>query len=681
MGELAGTSHPSWFEASLPSCFSTAMSNGFYITGYRNTWPGSHWLLGWKKRLLPDRFSEDTESQPTKIPLMKKILRYSLFLPFLAAVSLGGLTGWAQKDSSIILQDTFDGQATGNTPGSPWVSHVDGASNGSMTVVADPTGRFNKTAGNQVLEWRKDGDGGPMALQAFNVFDSNTAPEILTVSFDFIETGSSEYDDFFSVDFYSGNGNGPANLAQRILVGRRKIGEANYLPGVIVRADIVVNNSTKPLIYQNGAGTLSPGHAQVWLNGKRVFSEFSKDHNRPGPVSGFQLNTSGSEQVVAWIDDFTIRNIPFAREETEEDASILFLSDFEFSLLGSEPGYWWTKVVAGAGRGSVLVHKDVENVMRSGSENQIVAFVGDGKSNSLHLRAISSMSLSRASDVGTFSFRLYEPDVEGGKDFVSLFSYIDTTDESRYIAHKIDFGGGAIAGFTYGYDTAVQIDYVINSSGKSIQYRDGTQTLSARFADVWVNGELVAAGIATNGGKPGRIRGFQLVGDRFATPHILMDDFILRNEPYVTEPFAQWQQEHFSPAELEDPMTSGSQGDPDGDGIANLLEYGLGSHPQTPSRDALPTVSVTKIEGQSYLELVFLWNAEADDVAYRVQVSSDLSTWNNNEDGTEIAYTEAVEGSPDGEGLKLVTVRDLTPFTNTARRFIRLQAVSTADAE
>ncbi|NNM30231.1 MAG: hypothetical protein HKO57_11980, partial [Akkermansiaceae bacterium] len=39
--------------------------------------------------------------------------------------------------------------------------------------------------------------------------------------------------------------------------------------------------------------------------------------------------------------------------------------------------------------------------------------------------------------------------------------------------------------------------------------------------------------------------------------------------------FAAWQQEQFTAAELADPLVSGASADPDGDGLANMLEYGL----------------------------------------------------------------------------------------------------------
>jgi hypothetical protein len=67
----------------------------------------------------------------------------------------------------------------------------------------------------------------------------------------------------------------------------------------------------------------------------------------------------------------------------------------------------------------------------------------------------------------------------------------------------------------------------------------------------------------------------------------------------VTQSFSQWQNEHFSPAEILAPLISGMAADPDADGQDNFQEYAFGSSPWNPR--AL-TVSLTTTPA---LSLVF----------------------------------------------------------------------------
>lgn len=99
--------------------------------------------------------------------------------------------------------------------------------------------------------------------------------------------------------------------------------------------------------------------------------------------------------------------------------------------------------------------------------------------------------------------------------------------------------------------------------------------------------------------------------------------------------------------------------DPDGNGLANLLEYALGASPSPASSVSLPTA--TPVGAPPHLELSF--NRIADpSLTYRVQaVSSLASTW------TDI-WTSS--GSSNTSGL--VTVPDPISLTDEPRRFLRL---------
>jgi len=67
----------------------------------------------------------------------------------------------------------------------------------------------------------------------------------------------------------------------------------------------------------------------------------------------------------------------------------------------------------------------------------------------------------------------------------------------------------------------------------------------------------------------------------------------------------------------------GALADPDGDDIPNLVEFGRGLDPLTPSINGLPVASLTN--GQ--WTVAFTRNPAATDLIYTVQVSADLVTW------------------------------------------------------
>jgi hypothetical protein len=63
--------------------------------------------------------------------------------------------------------------------------------------------------------------------------------------------------------------------------------------------------------------------------------------------------------------------------------------------------------------------------------------------------------------------------------------------------------------------------------------------------------------------------------------------------------------------------------DPDGDGMNNLLEYGLGLDPRTDSTAKKPVISVSG----GNLTLTYPKDPSKKDITYRVEVSTDLKVW------------------------------------------------------
>ncbi len=102
--------------------------------------------------------------------------------------------------------------------------------------------------------------------------------------------------------------------------------------------------------------------------------------------------------------------------------------------------------------------------------------------------------------------------------------------------------------------------------------------------------------------------------------------------------------------------------DPDKDGVSNMFEFAFGGLPTVPGPEpALPT-SLRTVEGLSYLSIRIPRPVDRA-VQVGVQVSSDLVTWQEGND-----FTEMVENNAND-----FVVRDRTPLaTGNPRRFIRI---------
>lgn len=105
---------------------------------------------------------------------------------------------------------------------------------------------------------------------------------------------------------------------------------------------------------------------------------------------------------------------------------------------------------------------------------------------------------------------------------------------------------------------------------------------------------------------------FALVRDAMQTAAITIED----------KPFDAWRFAHFNAAELNDPSISGSNSDPDGDQLANLIEYALGFDPGAPNIS--PAVAA---QNSGHLSLSTSKNADATDVTWSAEVSDNLSSW------------------------------------------------------
>ena len=91
------------------------------------------------------------------------------------------------------------------------------------------------------------------------------------------------------------------------------------------------------------------------------------------------------------------------------------------------------------------------------------------------------------------------------------------------------------------------------------------------------------------------------------------------------KPADQWRVQNFS-AQANSPAAS-DLGDWEGDGIHNLVEYGLNLDPKLSDRTALPQYTIVN----GYLTISFVPNPVAVDLIYSVESSTDLTAWSTND--------------------------------------------------
>ena len=132
-----------------------------------------------------------------------------------------------------------------------------------------------------------------------------------------------------------------------------------------------------------------------------------------------------------------------------------------------------------------------------------------------------------------------------------------------------------------------------------------------------------------------------------------------------------WKESHFTAGELLDALISGDGADPDGDGIANIVEYALGLDPRVPDGAGLP---IARIENNKLI-VEYNRSVTATDVTLAVKVSSDLL--NHLASNGVIEEVSIVDNE---DGTERVTLRTIDETTTIPQLFVLLQIVSNAAA-
>ncbi len=125
--------------------------------------------------------------------------------------------------------------------------------------------------------------------------------------------------------------------------------------------------------------------------------------------------------------------------------------------------------------------------------------------------------------------------------------------------------------------------------------------------------------------------------------------------------FTAWRAEFF-PDDASNDAISGVDADPDGDGLTNLAEFGLGSDPTNDRSQGLVGVRIERLEvgGQTanYVVLTSTQREGVDNLTLTLEKSNSLESWEvAGDDYIQLATTAAENG------VKLVEWRSAQPFT------------------
>ncbi|MCW1923389.1 hypothetical protein OKA05_12560 [Luteolibacter arcticus] len=206
--------------------------------------------------------------------------------------------------------------------------------------------------------------------------------------------------------------------------------------------------------------------------------------------------------------------------------------------------------------------------------------------------------------------------------------------------YLVGLASGPGNGGVFRYTTAGGLSRLAAFNGISATADDGAGLIFTGGVTTAADGTIY--GTAAGGGSSGGGVFFRIVPD---------------------SPLAAWKAQHLgNPAAADD-------GDPDGDGLANLVEYALLTIPTTPDPAPTPVLHGGK------LDLMIPRDPSRNDIAFVVEASGDLVNWSaiaSSEHGSAFAGPGYVSGETGGPGVKSILVRDLALPSETAR-FLRVK--------
>ena len=127
-------------------------------------------------------------------------------------------------------------------------------------------------------------------------------------------------------------------------------------------------------------------------------------------------------------------------------------------------------------------------------------------------------------------------------------------------------------------------------------------------------------------------------------------------------PLDAWRKANFTAPELANPAISGDLANPDGDSVANLMDYVLGLAPKSADINPLsPRI------GANRLTITYTQAKAATDVLLTLEKSDDLVTWNSS-----AALFQQVSLTDLGD-TQQITTRLVSPISASSASYIRLK--------
>lgn len=155
---------------------------------------------------------------------------------------------------------------------------------------------------------------------------------------------------------------------------------------------------------------------------------------------------------------------------------------------------------------------DTSNRFGQGASNQYLRLADTSNTNNAlnYNLAINDTSIGQ---VGTLSFNFYDPSGDGAQgngwllrigtgagNGATAFGLFLMNGQLR-VATTNNVEPNATAFATYALDTVHSLTIFFNSSSNAVAY--GTHSLAANTMDVWLNGSIIATGLARSGGTTG----------------------------------------------------------------------------------------------------------------------------------------------------------------------------------
>jgi hypothetical protein len=219
----------------------------------------------------------------------------------------------------------------------------------------------------------------------------------------------------------------------------------------------------------------------------------------------------------------------------------------------------------------------------------------------------------------------------------------------------------------------VQVSYATTSGGTAVDGQDYTSTSGTLS---WANGDTSPKSFNINlfPGQPGATTKTIFLTLSNASSGAYVGSQSNAVLTIVESAYALWKSSHFG-ADAGNPSIAGDLADPDHDGIPNILEFALGSDPNSPqSQPPLVGTIVSNL-----FQLQFSRNTSATDLTFAVQATPVLdgtwsnvmaylgSSWTTNTPGATVTES-APSGSPPDQNVQ-VTITDPTDVTSTNRFF------------